>query len=214
MDANRHRLLATYLNDHLAGATAGVGRARSARDSNAGTEFAAPLAAICAEIEDDLDTLVSIMDELGIGRSKLKPILGQVGERLGRLKPNGQLRGHSPLGRVIDLEVLIIGITGKLRLWTLLDDLLDGETAAELPALILRAEDQRAGRRPAGARGAAALGVGKGRASDAGRRPRVRAGAVEFVREIPGTSPGEGEGFHEVHDLGTVGNAPRVFTVP
>ena len=70
------------------------------------------------------------MDELGIGRSKVKPILGQVGERLGRLKPNGQLRGYSPLGRVIDLEVLILGITGKRRLWMLLDELLDGETAA------------------------------------------------------------------------------------
>jgi hypothetical protein len=143
MDATRHRLLSIYLNDHLAGSTAGVGRARMARDANEGTEFAAPLRTVCAEIEEDRSTLESIMDELGIGRSKLKPAVGWLGERVGRLKPNGQLRGYSPLGRVVDLEMLLLGISGKLRLWTLLAELLDGETTADLGALIRRAEGQR-----------------------------------------------------------------------
>ncbi|HEX4305624.1 MAG TPA: hypothetical protein VHZ54_06300 [Solirubrobacterales bacterium] len=143
MDATRHRLLSIYLNDHLAGATAGVERARMTRDANEGTEFAGPLGVVCGEIEEDRSTLESIMDELGIGRSKVKPALGWLGEKLGRLKPNGQLRGYSPLGRVVDLEMLLLGISGKLRLWTLLSDLLDGETSADLPALIRRAEGQR-----------------------------------------------------------------------
>jgi hypothetical protein len=89
MDPNRHRLLSIYLNDHLAGSTAGVERARATRDSNKGTEFGGPLAAVCGEIEEDRATLESVMDDLGIGRSKLKPPIGWVGERLGRLKPNG-----------------------------------------------------------------------------------------------------------------------------
>jgi hypothetical protein len=144
MDPNRHRLLSIYLNDHLAGSTAGVERARTTRDANQGTEFGAPLAAVCDEIEEDRMTLESIMDELGIGRSKLKPAIGWAGERLGRLKPNGQLRGYSPLSRVIDMEMLLLGISGKLRLWTLLADVLDGESSADLPALIRRAEGQRA----------------------------------------------------------------------
>jgi hypothetical protein len=144
VDPNRHRLLSIYLNDHLAGSTAGVERARTTRDANRGTEFAAPLAAVCGEIEDDRATLESIMDELGIGRSKLKPAIGWVGERLGRLKPNGPLRGYSPLSRVVDMEMLLLGISGKLRLWTLLADVLDGESAADLPALMRRAEGQRA----------------------------------------------------------------------
>jgi hypothetical protein len=42
------------------------------------------------------------------------------------------------------MEVLLLGISGKLRLWTLLADLLDGESSADLPALIRRAEGQRA----------------------------------------------------------------------
>jgi hypothetical protein len=144
MDAERHRNLGIYSNDHLAGATAGVGRARAARDANQGTEFFEPLAAICREIEEDRSSLESIMDDLGISRSRVKTTLGGLGEKAGRLKPNGQLRGYSPLGRVIDLEVLFLGITGKLRLWTLLGDLLDGETASDFGALVRRAEDQRA----------------------------------------------------------------------
>jgi hypothetical protein len=143
MDTDRHRYLSIYLNDHLAGATGGVGRARAARDANEGTEFFEPLATTCREIEEDRSSLESIMDDLGIGRSRIKTTLGELGEKAGRLKPNGQIRGYSPLGRVIDLEVLVLGITGKLRLWTLLADLLDGETSSDLAALARRAEDQR-----------------------------------------------------------------------
>jgi hypothetical protein len=143
MDSDRHRHLGIYLNDHLAGATGGVGRARSARDGNQGTEFHEPLARVAAEIAEDQATLEAVMDDLGIGRSKLKTTMAGLGERAGRLKPNGQLRGYSPLGRVIDLEVLVLGITGKLRLWVLLGDLLDGETAHDFAALARRAEAQR-----------------------------------------------------------------------
>ena len=143
MDADRHRYLGIFLNDHLAGATAGVERARAARGANEGTEFGPPLAAVCEEIEADRATLESIIDELGVGRSRIKPVIGRVGERVGRLKPNGQLRGYSALGRVIDLEVLLLGIAGKLRLWALLAELLDGESSADPAALIARAEDQR-----------------------------------------------------------------------
>jgi hypothetical protein len=143
MDADRHRHLGIYLNDHLAGAAAGVGRARAARDANEGTEFFEPLAAVCREIEEDRSSLESLMDDLGIGRSRVKTTLGGLGEKAGRLKPNGQLRGYSPLGRVIDFEVLLLGITGKLRLWTLLGDLLDGETSRDVVGLARRAEDQR-----------------------------------------------------------------------
>ncbi len=143
MDPDRHRYLGIFLNDHLAGATAGVEMARRARGANEDNEFGAPVAKICAEIEEDRATLETIMDDLGIGRSRYKPALAWLGEKAGRLKPNGHLRTQSPLGRVIDLEVLVVGITGKLRLWTLLAELLAGETTIDLAALIARAERQR-----------------------------------------------------------------------
>jgi hypothetical protein len=140
----RPELLAIYLNDHLAGSIGGVETARRARGSNDGTEFGAPLAALCAEIESDRETLEAVMKELGVARSRIKPAIGWLGEKVGRLKPNGQLRGYSPLSRVVELELLLLGTSGKLRLWALLDELVGARSEADFPALAARAEAQRA----------------------------------------------------------------------
>lgn len=144
MTPRRPQLLAIYLNDHLAGSVAGVEMARRTRASNEGTEFGEPLAALCSEIEADRESLVSVMAELGVARSRIKPAIGWLAEKLGRVKLNGQLRGYSPLSRVVELEGLLLGITGKLRLWQLLADLVGEQASADFPALIARAEDQRA----------------------------------------------------------------------
>lgn len=136
--------LAIYLNDHLAGATVGVEMARRIRGSNEDDpDFGPPLVEICTEIEADRETLKAVMDQLGIGRSKVKPLAATLGERLGRLKPNGQLRGYSPLSRLDELEILQIGVVGKRRLWRALEhthaeDLSD----FELGALAERATEQ------------------------------------------------------------------------
>lgn len=120
--ADPDRLLGIYLNDHLAGATLGVELARRLRSSNRGdAEFGEPLARICAEIEEDRETLIGLMARLHVDRNPVKPVLARVAERLGRLKPNGQLRGYSPLSRVLELEVLATGIGGKLQLWNALE---------------------------------------------------------------------------------------------
>lgn len=129
--ANPDRLLAIYLNDHLAGAALGVELARRLRSSNRGDpEFGEPLARICAEIEADRETLTQLTERLGIKQDAIKPALARVAERLGRLKPNGQMRGYSPLSRVLELEILSSGIGGKMQLWNALEqsfgDSLDG----------------------------------------------------------------------------------------
>jgi hypothetical protein len=141
---NRPELLGIYLNDHLAGSIGGVETARRARGSNKGNEFGEPLARLCEEIESDREALEAVMEELGIARSRIKPAIGWLGEKLGRLKPNGQLRGYSPLSRVVELELLVIGITGKLRLWTLLEELVGERSKANFAGLGTRAEEQRA----------------------------------------------------------------------
>lgn len=129
--ADHGRYLAIYLNDHLAGAALGVELARRLRSSNRGDlEFGEPLARICGEIEADRGTLIQLMEHLDVDRKQIKPALARVAERLGRLKPNGQLRGYSPLSRVLELEVLSSGIGGKMQLWNALEqsfgDSLDG----------------------------------------------------------------------------------------
>jgi hypothetical protein len=142
--AGPDRLLAIYLNDHLAGATLGVELARRLRSSNRGDpEMGEPLARLCAEIEEDRDTLIHLMERLGIARNPIKPALARLGERLGRLKLNGQLRGYSPLSRVLELEVLAAGIGGKIQLWNALEQSF-GETldGFDFHALAERADNQ------------------------------------------------------------------------
>ncbi|HEY5941354.1 MAG TPA: hypothetical protein VIT89_00645 [Solirubrobacterales bacterium] len=136
--------LAIYLNDHLAGATVGVELARRLRGSNEDDpEFGPPLSEICAEIEADREALQAVMDQLGIGQSKVKPLAAMVGERLGRLKTNGQLRGYSPLSRLDELELLQIGVAGKRRLWRALEHTHSGDLAGfELGSLAERATEQ------------------------------------------------------------------------
>lgn len=120
--AGPDRYLAIYLNDHLAGATLGVELARRLRSSNQGDpEMGEPLFRICAEIEADRETLIRLMDRLGVDRNPVKPALAKAAERLGRLKLNGRLRGYSPLSRVLELEVLAAGIGGKIQLWNALE---------------------------------------------------------------------------------------------
>jgi hypothetical protein len=138
------KLLAIYLNDHLAGATAGVELARRLRASNErDASFGPELAEICAEIEVDRETLVAIMDRLEVGPSRLKPLAAILVERLGRLKLNGRLWGYSPLSRLDELEILQLGVAGKRRLWRALEHTRAGDLQDfELGALAERATGQ------------------------------------------------------------------------
>jgi hypothetical protein len=143
MSADPDRLLGIYLNDHLAGATGGVELARRLRGSASGEE-AAPIARLCGEIEADRATLERVMDELGIGRQRLKPAGAWLAEKLGRLKLNGRLFGHSPLSRVVELEVLHLGVTGKMQLWQTLARTVGGRPLdVDFERLAKRAAGQR-----------------------------------------------------------------------
>jgi hypothetical protein len=144
MSADAPQRLAIYLNDHLAGAYLGVELARRLRASNASEPaFAEPLARLCGEIEADRKTLEEVMDRNGVRRSHLKPTAAWVAEKLGRLKPNGQVRGYSPLSRQLELETLYLGVTGKLRLWRVLAQTVgDRPGEADFGALSERAADQ------------------------------------------------------------------------
>jgi hypothetical protein len=140
------KYLATYLNDHLLGATLGTELVRRAARENQGSELGAFLTGLAGEIEDDRETLLAVMAELGVKPDRLKVAAGWTGEKLGRLKPNAQLRGYSPLSPLVELEGLLIGIQGKLAMWQLLVDVaVDlGIDRARLEELSARAERQRA----------------------------------------------------------------------
>ena len=85
------------------------------------------------------------MDRLDVREDRIKSTLFWVGEKLGRLKLNGELLQSSPLSRVVELEGLLTGVSGKLSLWRTLLELApqdDRLEAGELDVLATRAEDQ------------------------------------------------------------------------
>ena len=56
------------------------------------------------------------MGHLGARKRRWRMAGALLGERLARLKPNGKVFRYSPLSRVLELEGLIMGVTGKLQL--------------------------------------------------------------------------------------------------
>ena len=99
--------LAIYLQDHLAGSTAGVNLARRFVKSHAGTQAGRTLAEVGGEIEADREVLLRLMAELGIEGSRVKNTAAWLTERLARLKPNGRLSGESAYQGLHELESLV-----------------------------------------------------------------------------------------------------------
>jgi hypothetical protein len=118
---------------------------RLARNNN-GNDYGSPLARIAEEIDEDRDSLLAIMQELGVSADRVKVAAGWAAEKLGRLKLNGRLLGYSPLSRLTELEMLMLAVTGKLALWRALHQLAPGDPHLNgdvLERLIERAGRQR-----------------------------------------------------------------------
>jgi hypothetical protein len=136
-------LLAIYLNDHLAGSTLGRELARRAAASNRDSSYGPFLQELAARVDEDREALLAIMHALGVRVDRAKVLGGWSAEKLGRLKPNGRLRGYSPLSRVVELEGLTLGVSGKLALWRSLQTLQERSSmGAELVRLIDRGQGQ------------------------------------------------------------------------
>jgi len=135
-------LLAIYLEDHHAAGVAGSRLAARLAATTASEGWEADLSRVLPEIAEDLATLESLMRRLGAKPNTMKDTIARVGERLGRLKPNGRLRERSPLSDLLELETLVVGIRGKQALWVSMRNtaLLPRE---ELDRLIGRAEKQQ-----------------------------------------------------------------------
>jgi hypothetical protein len=146
-NADAHMRLSIYLNDHLGGSAGGLSLARRLAEQNEGTEYGPPLERIAGEIEEDVASLRDVMARLGVDEDSIKQAGALVLERVGRLKLNGQLFGYSPLSRLVELEGLMLGVTGKRALWLALfesyrtDPRLRGVDLADLAK---RAYNQRA----------------------------------------------------------------------
>ena len=139
--------LRIYLNDHLAGASLGLALARRSHAQNREGELGEFLATFVREVDEDRRALVGVMERLGARANPLKSAVAVAAERVGRLKLNGRVLSYSDLSRLLELEGLVMGVTGKRALWRSLRQL-DGELpqlrAFDLDGLERRADAELA----------------------------------------------------------------------
>ena len=116
-------LLGLYLSDHLTGATGGLSRIERMAKAYADTELGPELAGIAREIGEARTALRAVMDALEVRRRPHRQAAAWAAEHVGRLKLNGRLLQRSPLGVVLDLELMRSAVAGQLGLWQVLTDL-------------------------------------------------------------------------------------------
>jgi hypothetical protein len=130
-----NKRVATYLNDHLAGAVAAVRLLESLEDVY--EELRPGLSALRADIEADRADLQALMARLDIGESQARKIGGWVAEQATALKMRFDDSADGPLRLFESLEFLSLGIAGKLALWEAL------KAAAEVSSQLQRADYNR-----------------------------------------------------------------------
>jgi hypothetical protein len=97
---------------------------------------------VAAEIRQDLIVLEGIMRRLGVEPDRVKDSVSRFAELVGRLKLNGRLLRRSPLSDLVELETLVVGITGKQALWVSLREV-PSIQVEELDLLAERAREQK-----------------------------------------------------------------------
>lgn len=136
-----------YLNDHLAGSTLGSDHAHQLEKLAAGTPLGDVMTRVAAEIDEDRDELVALMQRLGVAQSTVKKAGAWVMEKAGRPKFSGATSRDEQLGIFLALETLSLGVAGKLALWEALARIKPTHSelaATDLDRLIIRAREQRA----------------------------------------------------------------------
>jgi hypothetical protein len=146
MSTTARAALGTYLTDHLGGARAGVEMARRLQSEVQGEQDAEILGRLAEEIEEDRQVLQGLVERFSSTRRPAKQAAGWVAEKVQRLGIAEPVTGTAHLTRLLQTELLALGVEGKLCLWLSLSEL--APTYTELAELDLarleeRARDQR-----------------------------------------------------------------------
>jgi hypothetical protein len=107
--------LVIYLNDHLGGAQIAVQLLEAMRDLNDEQEFRQFASVLLPEIRADDLTLHHIAENIGSGPSAVKQVGGWLLEKATRLKLGHT--GSRNFELFESMELLALGIQGKLALW-------------------------------------------------------------------------------------------------
>jgi len=137
--------LHTYLNDHLAGSVMALELIDHLAQNATGADARQLLSPLRAEIAADQDTLKDLMQRLGTGESTVRQAGAWLAEKFGRVKLRVDDMVAGKLRPLEGLEVLALGVQGKLALWTALEtvsDRIPELRSVNLSQLQQRARDQ------------------------------------------------------------------------
>jgi hypothetical protein len=143
-DEMAYQGLDVYLNDHLAGATAGLQLAQTAADEHRADEHGPFFGEIASDIKQDHETLERLVEEVATDKSAIKTALAEIGTKL--MEPKFTGGEDDELNAFITLETLSIGVEGKLCMWKALKLVEDSNptlASFDLDGLIERAQSQR-----------------------------------------------------------------------
>jgi hypothetical protein len=133
-----------YLEQHWMGAGGGLSLFRRVTDTHRGTDVGREMAELTALVADAREQLRGVMEQLGVERPKVLSFLASVGEKVARLKPNGNPFQREYDADLVEFDMMRTGVSGQIALWEVLeeaavhDDRLD---AAAMGAMSARARD-------------------------------------------------------------------------
>ena len=134
-----------YLNDHLAGAMLGSDLAEQIRAQNHGSALGELMESLAPQIEQDRQTLIDLMQQLGSSKNPVKQATAWIAEKASRAKFSGMTSGEDELGTFMALETLTLGVRGKACMWKALKQVADQHApiaSMNLDDLIDRAHTQ------------------------------------------------------------------------
>jgi hypothetical protein len=109
--------IATYLNDHLAGAVAAIELLEHLEKAHAGEPLATFLAELRTDIAADRQELEALMKQLQAAESPTRKGTAWLGEKVTQLKLRLDDPSGGPLRLLEALDALAVGIEGKRALW-------------------------------------------------------------------------------------------------
>ncbi len=109
--------LYTYLQDHLAGATFGLNLLKDLGEQQLDQELANLAKSVLGEVEAGRQTLERVLKCLGANASPLKDASAWVAQKLGSTK----LSTNKPFGLFEAVELMTLGVLGKVALWKSLE---------------------------------------------------------------------------------------------
>lgn len=107
-----------YLDDHLALMTGELELLERVQGENSGSALGESVKQFVGEVTRQQDRVRQVLRAAGGNSNSIKQAAAWLGEKIGRLKPNGGFSGYTDLARVIELETLMSLAFARILMWS------------------------------------------------------------------------------------------------